>query len=103
MRRFMSALVIATFCVTGAAYAQDGAKEEAKKAGAATKEAGKSTVDAAKHIGKATGKGTKKATSATKNAVQESYICVDGTTDKAVLGSNACKGHGGVKAEAPKQ
>jgi hypothetical protein len=102
MRRFISALAIATLCATGSiAYAQDsGAKTEVKKAGTATKEAGKDTADAAKHVGKATVKGTKKAARATKNAVQRPYACVDGTTDNATIKANACKDHGGVKVQA---
>jgi len=106
MRRFISALAIATLFASGSVtFAQTtGAKDETKKAGEATKEAGKDTADAAKHIGKATVKGTKKAatatTNATKNAVQHTYACVDGTTDKATLKANACKDHGGVKVRA---
>ena len=104
MRHLIHALVIAAFCVTQPAFAQTGAKEETKKAGQATKEAGKDTVDAAKHIGKATAKattkGTKKAVGATKDAVQHTYACADGTTDKAALKANACKDHGGVKVQA---
>ena len=108
MRRFISVLAIATLCVAGStAYAQDGAKDEAKKAGAATKEAGKSTASAAKHIGKAaakgTVKGTKKVAGATKNAAQERYACADGTFDEAVIGSNASKNHGGVVSEVAKK
>lgn len=102
MRRFISALAIATLCASGSlTFAQTtGAKDETKKAGEATKEAGKDTADAAKHIGKATVKGTKKAASATKDAVQRTYACVDGTTDKATIKANACKDHGGVKVVA---
>ena len=105
MRRFISAVAIAALCSMGSAvFAQDGAKEETKKAGQATKEAGKDTVDAAKHAGKATAKGTKKAakatTKATKSAVQRTWACVDGTTDEATLKANACKNHGGVKPDA---
>src|SRR5205085_135802 len=75
MRRFISAIAIAGLCSLGsAAFAQDtGAKTEAKKAGQATKEAGKDTADAAKHAGKATAKGTKKAARATKNAGQRNH------------------------------
>jgi hypothetical protein len=101
MRRFISALAIATVCASGVAFAQDTAKGEAKKAGEATKEAGNDTADAAKHIGKAgvkaTKKGAKATTNATKNAVQRPYACADGTTDEAALKANACKDHGGVK------
>ena len=62
MRRLISSLVIAAFCVTGSAsFAQVGAiKEGAKKAGSATKEVGKATVDVTKQGAKATAKGTKK-------------------------------------------
>ena len=101
MRRFISAFAIATLCASGAAFAQDTAKTETKKAGEATKEAGKDTADAAKHIGKAGVKGTKKGAkataNATKDAVQRTYTCADGTTDEATLKANACKDHGGVK------
>ena len=103
MRHFISALVIAAFCATGSAALAQTAKDETKKAGQSTKEAGKDTVDAAKHIGKATAKattkGTKKAAGATKDAVQHTYVCVDGTTDEATLKANACKTHGGVQPE----
>jgi len=103
MRQFISALVIATLCAAGSAgFAQTTANDETKKAGHATKEAGKHTVDAAKHIGKATAKattkGTKKAAGATKDAVQQTYTCADGTMDEATLKANACKDHGGVTA-----
>jgi hypothetical protein len=102
MRRFISSLLVATFCVTGSAvFAQLGAvKEGAKKAGTATKEAGKATVDTTKEAATATEKGTKKVAGETKDAVQTTYACVDGTTDKAALKADACKSHGGVKADA---
>ena len=91
MRRFISSLVVAAFCVTGsAAVAQFGAvKEGAKKAGSVTKEGAKATA-----------KGTKKVAGATKDAVQTTYACADGTTDQATLKANACGSHGGVKADA---
>jgi len=47
----------------------------------------------------ATEKGTKKAAKGTKDAVQTTYVCKDGKTDQATLKANACKEHGGVKAE----
>ena len=102
MRRLISSLVVAIFCVTGStAFAQFGAvKDGAKKAGSVTKEAGKTTVDTTKDAAKATGKGTKKVAGETKDAVQTTYVCVDGTTDQATLKANACKDHGGVKAGA---
>jgi hypothetical protein len=105
MRQFISAFVIAAFCAAGpAALAQTTAKDETKKAGQATKEAAKDTAEAAKHAGKATAKatttGTKKVAGATKDAVQHTYRCVDGTTDRATLKANACKDHGGVKVQA---
>ena len=62
MRRFISSLIVASFCVTGsAAFAQFGAVTDgAKKAGSATKEAGKATAETTKDAAKATGKGAKK-------------------------------------------
>lgn len=56
MRRFISSLTVALFCMTGsAAFAQLGAvKEGAKKAGSATKEAGKATAETTKDAAKAT-------------------------------------------------
>ena len=77
MRRLISSLVVASFCLTGsAAFAQLGAvKEGAKKAGSATKEAGKATV-------------------------QTTYVCADVTTDQATVKTNACRDHGGVRPEA---
>jgi Ni/Co efflux regulator RcnB len=102
MRRFISALVIATFFATGsAALAQNtGAKEETKKAGEATKEAGKDTAGAAKHAGKAAAKGTKKAGAAVKHAVTGDDFkatCKDGTTYTGGSREDACEKHGGVK------
>ena len=101
MRRIISSIVVAAFCVTGsAAFAQFGAvKEGAKKAGSATKEAGKATVETTKDAAAATEKGTKKVAGETKDAVQTTYVCADGKTDQATLKTNACRDHGGVKAE----
>jgi hypothetical protein len=104
MPRIISAIAVAAFCLSGTpASAQLGAVTEgAKKVGEATSEAGKATADTAKDAAKAVEKGTKKAAGATKDAVQSSFVCADGTTDQATLKSNACKGHGGVKAESAK-
>jgi hypothetical protein len=101
MRRIISSLVVAVVCVTGSAtYAQFGAvKDGAKKAGSVTKEAGKATVDTTKDAAAATAKGTKKVAGETKDAVQTTWACADGTTDQATLKTNACRDHGGVKAE----
>src|SRR3954463_9025890 len=100
MKRLISSLIIAAFCLTGsAAFAQFGVvKDGAKKAGSVTKDAGKATVDTTKDVAKATEKGTKKVAEESKDAVQTKYVCVDGTTDEATLKTNACTGHGGVKA-----
>ena len=105
MRRFISSLIVASFCLTGsAAFAQLGAvKDGAKKAGSATKEAGKATAETTKDAAKATGKGAKKVGEGTKDAVQTTYVCVDDTTDQATLKTNACKDHGGVKPEAKRK
>jgi len=88
--------------VTGsAAFAQlDAVTDAAKKAGSATKEVGKATVETTKDAAKATEKGTKKVAGETKKAVQTTYRCADGSTDQATLKTNACRDHGGVKAEA---
>lgn len=101
MRRIISSLVVATFCVAGSATsAQFGAlKDGAKKAGSATKEVGKATVDTAEDAAKATGKGAKKVGGATKDAVQRTYRCADGKTDQATVKANACHDHGGVRQE----
>jgi len=105
MRQLISSLIVASFCVTGsAAFAQLGAvKEGAKKAGSATKEAGKATVETTKDAAKATEKGTKKVAGKTKDAVQTTYVCGDGTTDQATLKANACRDHGGVRPEAKRK
>jgi hypothetical protein len=102
MRRFISTLIVASFCMTGsAAFAQFGAvKDGAEKVGSATKEAGKATAEATKDAAKATEKGTKKVAGETKNAVQTTYRCADGTMDQATLKTNACRDHGGVKPRA---
>jgi hypothetical protein len=105
MRRLISSLIVASFCVTGsAAFAQLGAvKDGAKKAGSATKEVGKATAETTKDAAKATGKGTKKVADGTKDAVQTTYVCADGTTDQATLKSNACRDHGGVRPAAKRK
>jgi len=105
MRRLISSLIVASFCVTGsAAFAQFGVvKDGAKKAGSATKEAGKATVETTKDAAKATEKGTKKVAGETKDAVQTNYVCADGTTDQATLRANACRDHGGVRPEAKRK
>src|SRR5215813_11306477 len=105
MRRFISSLIVASFCVTGsAAFAQlDAVTDAAKKAGSVTKEVGKATVETTKEAGKATAKGTKKVAGETKEAVQTTYRCADGTTDQATLKMNACKDHGGVKPPAKRK
>jgi hypothetical protein len=102
MRRFISTLIVASFCMTGsAAFAQLGAvKDGAEKVGSATKEAGKATAEATKDAAKATEKGTKKVAGETKKAVQTTYRCADGSTDQATVKSNACRDHGGVKRGA---
>jgi hypothetical protein len=102
MRRIISSLVVAIFCVTGSAsYAQFGAvKDGAKKAGSVTKDAGKATVDTAENAAKATGKGASKVAGETKDVTETRYACTDGTIDKTTLKANACKDHGGIKAKA---
>ena len=101
MRRLISSLIVAAFCVSGsAAFAQFGAvKEGAKKTGTATKEAGKATVDTAGDAAQAAGKGTKKAAGKAKDVTETTYVCRDGTTDQTTLKANACKDHGGLTAE----
>ena len=94
MRKLFVSMVLAAFCTAGSpAFAQLGAiKDGAKKAGEATVEGTKKGVEA-------TEKGTKKVAKGTKDAVQTTYVCKDGKTDQATLKANACKDHGGVKAE----
>src|SRR5262245_30772427 len=94
MRKLVASLVVAAFCTAGTpAFAQFGAiKDGAKKAGDAT-------VDTTKKAGEATEKGAKKVGEGTKNAVQTTYVCKDGKTDAATMKKNACRQHGGVKAE----
>jgi hypothetical protein len=108
MRRLIASLVVAVFCVAGSpAFAQLGAvKDGVQKAGSVTKDVGEASVDTTKKGVEAAEKGTKKAASGTKDAVQTTYVCADGKTDQATLKQNACKGHGGVKAQQkpkPKQ
>ena len=94
MRKIIASVVVAVFCAAGTpSYAQFGAvKDGAKKVGEAT-------VDTTKKGVEATEKGTKKVAKGTKDAVQTTYVCKDGKTDSATLKQNACKAHGGVKAE----
>jgi hypothetical protein len=104
MRRFISSLVVATFCVASSpAFAQVGAvKQGAKTVGTATKEAGQATVETTKSAAKATAKGTEKVAGKTKSVTETTYRCSDGTTDRTTLKANACKDHGGVRPAAPK-
>ena len=106
MRKLIASAVVAVFCAAGTpSYAQLGAvKDGVKKAGEATvdgaKKAGEATADTAKKGAEATEKGTKKVAKGTKDAVvQSTYVCNDGKTDKTTVKKDACKGHGGVKAE----
>lgn len=68
-------LIAAGILTVGIALAQDGAKDNAKRAGQDVKEAGKDTGRAAKHTGKAVAKGTKKgvnkAAGATENGARK--------------------------------
>jgi hypothetical protein len=74
MKRFLG-LIVAGILALGAGLAQDGAKDNVKKAGRDVKEAGKDTGRAAKHTGKAVAKGTKKgvnkAADATENGARK--------------------------------
>jgi hypothetical protein len=101
MKKLMSAFVIAAMCAAGgSAYAQSTAKQDAKKAGQATKAAAKDTGEAAKDAGKATGKATVGAAKATKNAVAGNTVtatCKDGSTYTGKSKKGACSKHGGVK------
>ena len=60
MKKLLSWLTIGVTAAGITAWAQDTAKDEAKKAGSDVKQAGKATGHAAKHTGKAVAKGTKK-------------------------------------------
>ena len=105
MRKLIASLVVAVFCATGSpSFAQFGAvKDGAKKAGSVTKDVGEATVDTTKKGVEAAEKGPKKAAAGTKDAVQTTYVCADGKTDQATVKKNACKDHGGVRAnQSPK-
>ena len=94
MRKIIASVVVAVFCAAGGpSYAQFGAVKDG------VKKAGEATVDTTKKGVEATEKGTKKVAKGTKDAVQTTYVCNDGKTDQATLKTNACKDHGGVKAE----
>ena len=101
MKQLIARSLILALCA-GVAYpasAQNGAKDEAKKAGEQTKEAGKDAGSAAKHAGKATAKATKKATRGVKNAVTGDIVavCADGKEHSGDNPADACKDHGGTK------
>ena len=70
MKRILG-LVAAGVLTVGAALAQDGAKDNAKKAGQDVKDAGKSTGRAAKHSGKAVAKGTEKGVNKAAGATEK--------------------------------
>jgi len=94
MRKLIASAVVAVFCLAGSpSFAQLGAvKDGVKKAGEVTKDVGEATVDTTK-------KGVEAAEKGTKKAVQTTYVCNDGKTDQATVKKNACKDHGGVRAE----
>ena len=101
MKRLIARSLILVLCM-GAGYtasAQDGAKDEAKKAGEQAKEAGKDAGSAAKSAGKATAKATKKTGRAVKNAVTADIVavCADGKEHSGNNPADACKDHGGVQ------
>jgi hypothetical protein len=96
-------------------WAQDSAKEDAKKAGEKTKDAGKAgktgkaVGEGAKDVGEATGdaakdvgKATKDAAEGVKNDVTGKTIkakCADGTTQSGKSAATACEKHGGPAAK----
>src|SRR5262245_9652800 len=89
-----------TFSLSGMAFAQSTAGDEAKKAGKATKEAAKDAGDAAEHAGKATAKTAKKTGKVIKKAVTPdttTALCKDGTVQKGKTKLTACDDHGGVQ------
>jgi len=99
LKRFLAAAAIAGMCAVGVpTFAQtDEAKQDAKKAGTATKNAGKDVGTAGKDVGKAAkagGKSVKHKVTRTKVAAD----CNDGTTFTGKTRRGACAGHGGVKA-----
>jgi hypothetical protein len=104
MMRVITALTLALALSGGAAgvSAQSTAGQEIKKAGSATKDAGKDIGKAAKHAGKATAKETKKGAKAVEKAVKGDAhaTCMDGTRQAAeteAAARAACDTHGGVK------
>ena len=102
MRKTFAGCLIALMAVSAPTFAaQDGAKDETKKAGSAAKEAGKSAGDAAKHVGKATAKATTKGAKTVKKAVtgDAHATCVDGSVQAGKTEGAAaagCVSHGGV-------
>src|SRR4051812_46374455 len=102
-RKFLthSVLAFALSCgLSGAAFAQSGAGDEAKKAGHAGKEAAEDTGDAAKHAGKAVAKGATKTGKTVRKAVTPdttTATCKDGTVQQGKTKTTACDDHGGVR------
>jgi hypothetical protein len=100
---FLNQTILASvlaFGLAGVTFAQSTATEDAKKAGEATKDAGKDVVEAAKDAGKATAKVTKKVGLSVKKAVTldtTTAACKDGTVQKGKTKTTACDDHGGVK------
>ena len=105
MMRVITAFTLALALSGGAASVSaqsTTAGQEIKKAGSATKDAGKDLGKAAKHAGKATAKETKKGAKAVEKAVKGDAhaTCMDGTRQAAeteAAAAAACDGHGGVK------
>jgi hypothetical protein len=100
-RKFLTGTMLMcalTFTLSGAAFAQSTAEDDAKKAGHATKEAAKDVGDAAEHAGKATAKTAKKTGKVIKKAVTPdttTALCKDGTVQKGKTKLTACDDHGG--------
>ena len=74
-------LIAAGILTVGGALAQEGAKDNAKRAGQDIKEAGKDTGRAAKHTGKAVAKGTQKGVNKAAGATERGARKVKHKTD----------------------
>ena len=103
MRRFISALAIATLCASGTVCIRPaGARKKRKKAGEATQEARQGR----RGRGEAHRQGNRErdeegGESATKDAVQHNAMPVPTERPTRPRSSaNACKAHGGVKVQA---
>jgi len=81
MKRLLGLIAVGAVTIGAALAQENGAKDNAKKAGQDVKDAGKATGRAAKHSGKAVAKGTEKGVNKAAGATEKGARKVKRKTD----------------------